>query len=485
MEEDLIRNHVKKVNKIIVISLLVVILCHIGYVAMNITPMKNILRIVLLGVVNLVCIVLNKSDRNYKVVKYINVIGIMTLAITYNTFNTMTIWIMVAAVTSAGMYFDEKYFKKMFLIANIFEILVQVSLVEKDIMEFINSVIAINLVLVIIYCITRWSSELRQKSKDEADSAKELLKKLQGTLNIIETNTTTLNEHINENTHNLQLVNESSHDLTQTINDVALGISEEANSLSQINEMMKDAEEKVSYTYKISQETGNVSNKSRTAVKDSTQMIKDMNEQMSGIQSAVLSAMNGVQDLITNSNVINDFLKGIESIAQQTNLLALNASIEAARAGEAGKGFAVVAEEVRKLAEESGSVAGEINTIIMQMQNMTQKVLNEVSNVKNVSEKGVETARKVDGTLKNLESAFEDIDTNLLDNLNNIENIKSLFVNILSETTSISNIAQEHSASTEEVLSITEQQNEKINDISLVMKSIQSLSEELRSLVNN
>ncbi|NFG25250.1 chemotaxis protein [Clostridium botulinum] len=433
MEEDLIRNHVKKVNKIIVISLLVVILCHIGYVAMNITPMKNILRIVLLGGVNLVCIVLNKSDRNYKVVKYINVIGIMTLAITYNTFNTMTIWIMVAAVTSAGMYFDEKYFKKMFLIANIFEILVQVSLVEKDIMEFINSVIAINLVLVIIYCITRWSSELRQKSKDEADSAKELLKKLQGTLNIIETNTTTLNEHINENTHNLQLVNESSYDLTQTINDVALGISEEANSLSQINEMMKDAEEKVSYTYKISQETGNVSNKSRTVVKDSTQMIKDMNEQMSGIQSAVLSAMNGVQDLITNSNVINDFLKGIESIAQQTNLL----------------------------------------------------VLNEVSNVKNVSEKGVETARRVDGTFKNLESAFEDIDTNLLDNLNNIENIKSLFVNILSETTSISNIAQEHSASTEEVLSITEQQNEKINDISLVMKSIQSLSEELRSLVNN
>ena len=68
-----------------------------------------------------------------------------------------------------------------------------------------------------------------------------------------------------------------------------------------------------------------------------------------------------MEGLATKSAQIGGIVTTITGLAEQTNLLALNAAIEAARAGEQGKGFAVVAEEVRKLAEESQTAAGQIS----------------------------------------------------------------------------------------------------------------------------
>lgn len=64
------------------------------------------------------------------------------------------------------------------------------------------------------------------------------------------------------------------------------------------------------------------------------------------------------------SQSIEHMLALIVEMASRTNMLALNAGIEAARAGDAGRGFAVVATEVKTLARQTRSAAGDITQYV-------------------------------------------------------------------------------------------------------------------------
>jgi methyl-accepting chemotaxis protein len=93
-----------------------------------------------------------------------------------------------------------------------------------------------------------------------------------------------------------------------------------------------------------------------------------------------------------NSSQVSQIAGAISRIASQTNMLALNAAIEAARAGEHGKGFAVVAEEVRKLAENSGSLAQEIASLV---QHATEAAGRGVATAQEVSDNMHQIAERV------------------------------------------------------------------------------------------
>ncbi len=90
--------------------------------------------------------------------------------------------------------------------------------------------------------------------------------------------------------------------------------------------------------------------------------------QIRALSQEINLSQNAINQLVNDSEAINQVLHVIKGIAEQTNLLALNAAIEAARAGELGRGFAVVADEVRELARRTQVSTGEIESMISRLQ---------------------------------------------------------------------------------------------------------------------
>ena len=152
-------------------------------------------------------------------------------------------------------------------------------------------------------------------------------------------------------------VKESAAEVYRGSNEISSGntnlqqrTEEQSASLEQTASSMEEM------TTTVKQNAGNAGQAKELAVAARVQA-----EQGGSIVSKAVHAMSGINE---SARRIADIIGVIDEIAFQTNLLALNAAVEAARAGEQGRGFAVVATEVRTLAGRSASAAKEIKELI-------------------------------------------------------------------------------------------------------------------------
>lgn len=141
----------------------------------------------------------------------------------------------------------------------------------------------------------------------------------------------------------------------------------------------------------------------------------------------------------------------VSGISEQTNLLALNASIEAARAGEMGRGFSVVADEVRKLAEQSNDAAKEISTNLAQFDTDIKELAEKIDvqyMILQSETANLENVRSISFEATNSVKAVEESTIKTVSKLNKeTEAMASIYESI----ESLAAIAEENSASSEEV----------------------------------
>jgi len=161
------------------------------------------------------------------------------------------------------------------------------------------------------------------------------------------------------------------------------------------------------------EEAATIASRSSELARDGEGIVRAASREMHSIAESVQQGSRLVQTLHARSAQIGTIIRVIKDIADQTNLLALNAAIEAARAGEQGRGFAVVADEVRKLAERTGSATSEIGAMIDAIQRETGDVVDTMQAGGEKVAQGVKLAEEAASALDKIKAQALDAVTSV------------------------------------------------------------------------
>lgn len=192
----------------------------------------------------------------------------------------------------------------------------------------------------------------------------------------------------------------------------------------------------------VSSAADNVYRKIETAQEELTS-IRDLSEQTTQVSQSMQSDMDALLKIIGN---LNNVIEGIETISLQTNLLALNASIEAARAGDAGRGFAVVATEIRELAEQTQRLTKNMGEFVDNIKDASQKSVNstqntidilgnmteKISNVWTLNSENQEELSSLSDTIRSIAAVSEEISSSMTEMENQLRD-STEFMNTVSQ----------------------------------------------------
>jgi methyl-accepting chemotaxis protein len=306
-----------------------------------------------------------------------------------------------------------------------------------------------------------------------------------------------LRELIKIASQNTQGVASASEQLSATSQEVGSGAQQMAATVS---EMARGTQEQ-RINVEDTQDSIEEMNKNIKEANDSIQeMVKDVDgvvqsvsigkssiesakKQINYIAESAAKTADSIKKLDNHSEHIGQIISLITGIAEQTNLLALNAAIEAARAGEQGRGFAVVADEVRKLAEQSRNAAGNISSLIKEIQDETKNTVQIVSISEQEVSSGILTLESSVESFENIEQSIQKMTKKIKTVAESSNKISLSSLDAANSITDIMSVIEESAAGAEEVAAAAEEQSASVEQLTSSAFELATLADNLKTAV--
>lgn len=266
----------------------------------------------------------------------------------------------------------------------------------------------------------------------------------------------------------------------EEINDI---VGNQNDEITGCNEQMEQLSVRIKSVRTSLMDTIEQVENSKERIDDGMQTVEQMVHQSEDTATATKEVREHVEKLGQKLEQISKCVNMIQDIAEQTNLLSLNASIEAARAGEQGRGFSVVAEEIRKLADTSGSTATEIHKMIEEVSTYSSNAVDKVLTATSISENQVESAQRTIEAFNSINEVMEKLLGNMQAVSGEMEEMNGSRHQVLKEVHAISESSENTVRSTEEVNRVLEKQQESAALLQTETERLRDNMEQLQAAI--